>query len=305
MYKYLANRLFYSLIAIVGIVVVVFVIVRMLGDPAVLMLSHEAPLEALEAFRREHGLDRPIWEQLGKFMLDVLRGDLGRSLRHSEDVVSLLLQRLPLTMQLAGAAFVLSLVLAVPLGVLAARYRGTFRDRSLMVMAVLGQSVPDFWLGLMLMLVFGVVLKWVPISGSGSWQHLVLPAVTLSVFPLARTTRLVRSGMIEMLNQDFVRTARAKGLSDAKVVYKHALRNALIPVVTIIGLEIGSLLGGAVIVETVFAWPGMGRFLVQALNNRDFPVIQAGVLFLALSKVAVNLAVDLLYSTVDPRVRYQ
>lgn len=291
-------------IAIIGIVLVVFVVARQLGDPALLILSPDAPAEAIAAFRATHGLDKPTLVQLWDFIVNLAKGDLGQSLRHDEPVFRLIVERVPATLRLTLAALVVSLVLAVPLGVLAARNRGTPTDRWTMGFAVLGQSIPDFWLGLMLMLVAGVWLKILPISGTGTWKHLVLPTITLSVFPLARTTRLVRSGLLEVLGEDFVRTARAKGLGESLIVYKHGLRNALIPVITIIGMEVGSLLGGAVIVETIFAWPGMGRLLVQALNNRDFPLIQGGVLVMAVMKVVVNLGVDLLYSTLDPRIRY-
>lgn len=291
-------------IAIIGIVLVVFVVARQLGDPALLILSPDAPAEAIAAFRATHGLDKPTLVQLWDFIVNLAKGDLGQSLRHDEPVFRLIVERVPATLRLTLAALIVSLVLAVPLGVLAARNRGTPTDRWTMGFAVLGQSIPDFWLGLMLMLVAGVWLKILPISGTGTWKHLVLPTITLSVFPLARTTRLVRSGLLEVLGEDFVRTARAKGLGESLIVYKHGLRNALIPVITIIGMEVGSLLGGAVIVETIFAWPGMGRLLVQALNNRDFPLIQGGVLVMAVMKVVVNLGVDLLYSTLDPRIRY-
>lgn len=303
--RFLLNRLLLGVIAIIGIVLVVFIVVRQLGDPAVLMLSPDAPAEAIEAFRIANGLDKSTVVQLWHFVADVAKGDLGRSLRHDEPVLRLIMERIPATLQLTVSALLLSVVIAVPLGVIAARNRGTVKDRVTMGLAVLGQSVPDFWLGLMLMLVAGVWLRILPISGTGTWQHLVLPTITLGVFPLARTTRLVRSGLLEVLGEDYVRTARSKGLREQVIVYKHGLRNALIPVITIIGLEVGSLLGGAVIIETVFAWPGMGRLLVQALNNRDFPLIQAGVLVLAILKVIVNLAVDVLYSSLDPRIRYQ
>lgn len=305
MYRFLLSRLGYGLIAIAGIVVVVFIIVRLLGDPATLMLTENAPPEAVAAFRQEHGLDQPIHIQLVRWLADVAKGNLGRSMRHNEPALGMLVERIPATLSLTAGALLLSLVISVPLGVLAARHHNTVRDRITMGIAVLGQSVPDFWLGLMLMLVFGVWLRWLPISGMGTWKHLVLPMITLAVFPLARTTRLIRSSLLETLGQDYVKTGHAKGLAANRVLYKHALRNALIPVVTIVGLEVGSLLGGAIIVETIFAWPGMGRLLVQALNNRDFALIQAGVLMLAVLKVVVNLGVDLAYSVLDPRIRYQ
>jgi len=304
MVRYVLSRLGYGLIAVIGVVLVVFVVVRLLGDPAALMLSEDAPPAAIEAFRQEHGFDQPIMVQLGRFFSEVARGDLGTSLRHHEPALSLIIERIPATLQLAVAALVLSLVISIPLGIVAALNKDTIRDRATMVLAIAGQSIPDFWFGLMLMLVFSVWLKWLPVSGTGTWLHMVLPVITLATFPLARTTRLVRSSLLETLGQDYIQTARAKGLSGMVTVYKHALRNALIPVITIVGLEVGSLLSGAIIVETIFAWPGMGRLLVQALNNRDFPVIQAGVLMLAIIKVLVTIVVDVTYTIIDPRIRY-
>lgn len=304
MVRYVLSRLGYGLIAVIGVVLVVFVVVRLLGDPAALMLSEDAPPAAIEAFRQEHGFDQPIMVQLGRFFTEVASGDLGTSLRHHEPALSLIIERIPATLQLAVAALVLSLVISIPLGIVAALNKDTIRDRATMVLAIAGQSIPDFWFGLMLMLVFSVWLKWLPVSGTGTWLHMVLPVITLATFPLARTTRLVRSSLLETLGQDYIQTARAKGLSGMVTVYKHALRNALIPVITIVGLEVGSLLSGAIIVETIFAWPGMGRLLVQALNNRDFPVIQAGVLMLAIIKVLVTIVVDVTYTIIDPRIRY-
>src|SRR5690625_635868 len=304
MVRYVLSRLGYGLIAVIGVVLVVFVVVRLLGDPAALMLSEDAPPAAIEAFRQEHGFDQPIMVQLGRFFSEVARGDLGTSLRHHEPALSLIIERIPATLQLAVAALVLSLVISIPLGIVAALNKDTIRDRATMVLAIAGQSIPDFWFGLMLMLVFSVWLKWLPVSGTGTWLHMVLPVITLATFPLARTTRLVRSSLLETLGQDYIQTARAKGLSGMVTVYKHALRNALIPVITIVGLEVGSLLSGAIIVETIFAWPGMGRLLVQALNNRDFPVIQAGVLMLAIIKVLVTIVVDVTYTIIAPRIRY-
>ncbi len=300
---YLARRLFSGALAILGIVIVVFVLVRMLGDPAALMMPPEATKEEIEIFRHAYGFDHPIHMQLVDFMKELARGDLGRSLRHDEPVMNMIMERLPATLKLSVTALVFSLILAVPLGVIAAIHRGTFWDRATMVIAMLGQSVPDFWLGLMLIYLAGVRLRLVPISGYGGFSHLILPALTLSVFPLARTTRIVRSAMLEVLGQDYIRTARSKGLSERIVTYKHALKNALIPVITVVGLDLGALLGGAVIVETIFAWPGMGRLVVQALDNRDFPLVQGGVLVMAISYVGVNILVDLLYSIVDPRIR--
>jgi ABC-type dipeptide/oligopeptide/nickel transport system permease component len=213
------------------------------------------------------------------------------------------MERMPATLELAFASLAISVVLALPLGIISATKRGTIYDNVSMLGALIGQSMPNFWLGIMLILVFGVTLQWLPISGRGGIDHLVLPAVTLAVFPLARNTRLIRSSMLEVLRQDYLRTARAKGLRETSVLVSHALRNAMIPVVTVVGMQFGTLLGGAVITETIFAWPGVGRLTVQSIYNKDFPVIQAAVTILALIFIFLNLIIDILYTYLDPRIR--
>jgi peptide/nickel transport system permease protein len=234
-----------------------------------------------------------------------VRGDFGDSLRHFRPAFEVVWERVPATLQLGLVAFTLSVIVGVPLGVISATQRGSTVDATAMLLSLLGQSVPSFWLGILLIMVFGVYLRVLPISGRGTWLHFVMPAVTLAAFPLARNARLTRSSVLEVLHQEYVRTARAKGVPEVGVVYRHALRNALIPVVTVIGLQLGFLLGGSVIVETIFAWPGVGRAIIGAIGDKDYPVVQAGVTLLSMTFVGVNLMVDLLYASLNPRIRYQ
>jgi peptide/nickel transport system permease protein len=249
------------------------------------------------------GFNDPFIVQYGRFLGGALRGDFGQSIRHGEPAFHLVVERLPATFQLAGAALVVALVLAIPAGVVSAVRRNTVVDYVATVVALFGQSMPTFWLGIMLILVFSVQFNLLPSSGRGGLEHLLLPAITLGLFTTARITRLTRSGMLEVLNQDYIRTARAKGVNGPPVVWKHAFKNAAIPIVTIVGIELGTLLGGSVITETIFAWPGVGRLSVQAIANRDYPVVQAAVFLLASTFVLVNLVVDLLYTYLDPRIR--
>ena len=243
--------------------------------------------------------------QYARFLKGALRGDFGESLRHGEPAMHLVLERLPATFELAGAGLLLALCLAIPAGIISAVKRNTPIDYISTVVALMGQAMPTFWLGIMLILVFSVRLSWLPSSGRGDLQHLILPAVTLGLFTTARITRLTRSGMLEVLGQDYIRTARAKGVSEQPVVWKHALKNASIPIVTIVGIELGTLLGGSVITETIFAWPGVGRLSVQAIFNRDYPVVQAAVFILASTFVFLNFLVDVAYTWLDPRIRFR
>jgi peptide/nickel transport system permease protein len=249
------------------------------------------------------GFDDPFFVQYGRFLKGALRGDFGQSVRHGEPAFDLVLERMPATLELAGAALLLALCLAIPAGIVSAVRRNSPVDYIATVVALFGQSLPTFWLGIMLILVFSVQFHWLPSSGRGTLQHLVLPAVTLGLFTTARITRLTRSGMLEVLSQDYIRTARAQGVNDPPLVWKHALKNAGIPIVTIVGIELGTLLGGSVITETIFAWPGVGRLSVQAIANRDYPVVQAAVFLLASTFVIVNLLVDVVYTYLDPRIR--
>jgi len=288
-----------------GVSVVVFMILHLTGDPAALLLPPDATADDVARFRKAMGFDDPWIVQYGRFLKGALQGNFGESLRHGEPAMPLVLERLPATFQLAGAGLLLALCLAIPAGIVSAVKRNTIVDYFSTVVALLGQAMPTFWLGIMLILVFSVRLNWLPSSGRGDLQHLILPAVTLGLFTTARITRLTRSGMLEVLGQDYIRTARAKGVSEKPVVWKHALKNASIPIVTIIGIEVGTLLGGSIITETIFAWPGVGRLSVQAIFNRDYPVVQAAVFILASTFVVLNFVVDLAYTWLDPRIRFR
>jgi peptide/nickel transport system permease protein len=286
-----------------GVSVVVFALVHLSGDPVLLMVPSDAPREVVESTRRALGFDRPLLEQYARYVGQAVRGDLGVSLRINRPVGALILERLPATLLLTIAALGLATVVAIPAGILSAVMRGTVVDRLAMVGAVAGQAVPIFWLALLLIAFFGVQLRWLPVYGYGTLAHLVLPAVSLSTIILGRLARLVRSSMLEVLGQDYVRTAQAKGLGDVRVLFVHALRNAAIPIVTLLGLQFAQLLGGAVVTETIFAWPGVGRLVVEAIFNRDFPVVQGVVLVVSLIFVVVSLLIDVAYALLDPRVR--
>jgi peptide/nickel transport system permease protein len=300
---YLLRRLLQSLLVLLGVSFVVFFILHLTGDPALILLPPDASAEDVQRFREAMGFNDPFIVQYGRFLGGALRGDFGQSVRHGEPAFSLVVERLPATFELSGAALLVALGLAIPAGIVSAVRRNTTVDYVSTVAALLGQSMPTFWLGIMLILVFSVRLNLLPSSGRGTLEHLVMPAFTLGLFTTARIMRLTRSGMLEVLGQDYIRTARAKGVSDRPVVWKHALKNAAIPIVTIVGIELGTLLGGAVITETIFAWPGVGRLSVQAIYNRDYPVVQAAVFLLASTFVLVNLVVDVLYTYLDPRIR--
>jgi peptide/nickel transport system permease protein len=300
---YILKRLFHSIFVLVGISMVVFIILHLTGDPAALLMPMDATPEQVAQYRQEMGFNDPIVVQYWRFFKGTLRGDFGMSFRHNQPALELVMERMPATIQLTFAAMVIALLVAIPVGIFSAIRRNSLLDHIGMTGALLGQSTPVFWLGVMLILVFSVTLQWFPSSGRGEIQNLVLPAITLGMFSMARTARMMRSSMLEVLGQEYMKTAKAKGLNPGMVILKHALKNAAIPVVTIIGMELGTLLGGAVITETIFAWPGVGRLAVQAIYNRDYPVVQAAVFFLAAVFVLVNLVVDLLYTYLDPRVK--
>ena len=300
---YLLRRFLQSLLVLLGVSFVVFGILFLTGDPALVLMPPDATIEDIAKFRKEMGFNDPFIVQYGRFLAGALRGNFGQSIRHGEPAFDLVMERMPATFELSGAALALALCLSIPAGIISAVRRNTILDYISTVVALLGQSMPTFWLGIMLILLFSVQFNVLPSSGRGGWHHIILPAVTLGLFTTARITRLTRSGMLEVLNQDYIRTARAKGVANPPVVWKHALKNAAIPIVTIVGIELGTLLGGSVITETIFAWPGVGRLSVQAIYNRDYPVVQAAVFTLAATFVLVNLVVDLLYTYLDPRIR--
>jgi peptide/nickel transport system permease protein len=289
----------------VGVSVLVFVILRVVpGDPAKMLLPDGAPQSAVDELNRQLGLHEPLYVQYGLFLQSVFRGDFGQSFQYRAPALRVVVERLAATVQLALAALLITVGVGVSLGIVAAVRRGTGYDYASTVLAVLGQSLPNFWLGIMLILLFGVALRWLPTSGFESWRHLILPAVTLAAFPMALVARLTRSSMLEILGRDFIRTGRAKGLAERAVILRHALRNAAVPLLTVLGLQIGTLLGGAVITESVFAWPGMGKLVVDAIFFRDFPVVQTVLILSATIFVVINLLVDLLYTVIDPRIRY-
>ena len=305
MRAYALRRLGQAALTLLGVSVLVFVVLRVLpGDPAKMLLPEGAPQSAVDELNRHLGLREPLHVQYAIFIRSVVRGDFGQSFQYRAPALRVVTERLAATAQLALAAMFLTGAVGVSLGIVAAVRRGTRYDFASTLFAVLGQSLPNFWLGIMLILLFGVALRWLPTSGFESWRHLILPAVTLAAFPMALVARLTRSSMLEILGRDYIRTGRAKGLAERAVVLRHALRNAAVPVLTVLGLQIGTLLGGAVITESVFAWPGMGKLVVDAIFFRDFPVVQTVLIFSATIFVLINLLVDLLYTVIDPRIRY-
>jgi len=302
---YLTRRIAHSLVALLGVTLVAFVFVNASGDPAALLLPGDATPAQAAALRRSLGLDRPFLAQYGLFVWQAVHGNFGVSFRQQLPAAPLILSYAPATAELAVGASVVSVVVAVPLGIIAASYRGRLYDWLTSVFVLIGQSAPIFWLGLMAIWIFSLELRLLPPFGRGTLAQLVLPVMTLAWYVSALLTRMTRASMLEVLDQDYIRTARSKGLSWLPVILKHALRNAAIPVLTVFGLQFGELLGGVVVTETVFAWPGMGRAIVDAINARDYPVVLAGVVVLATIFVAVNLLVDLSYGLLDPRIRYQ
>ena len=300
---YLLRRVFQSAIALWGVLTIVFLILHLSGDPALLMIPQGATQADLDRLRQDMGLDRPLVTQYLIFLGNAARGDFGRSFLQRQPALSLVLDRVPATLQLALAALLLSIVIGVSAGVLSAWKRNTWWDRLAMVLALIGQATPSFWLGIMLILVFAVWLKWLPPSGYGSLQQLILPAFTLGILSTATISRMTRSSMLEVLGQDYIKVSRAKGLGERTVLFRHAMRNAAIPVVTLVALELGVLLSGAVIVETIFAWPGIGRLAVDSILARDFPVVQAIVFLASAIYITLNLLTDLLYTIIDPRIR--
>jgi peptide/nickel transport system permease protein len=296
-------RLAQSALVVLLSLTAVFGMVRLGGDPVLLFLPMDIQSKDVDEFRERLGFNDPLVVQYGRFMGGALRGDFGESLRYRQDALGLVLARLPATLLLAGSAIALTVLVAVPLGVLTAVRRDSPVDHLGTRGTVLGQATPGFWLGLMLIYVFAVQLRWLPTGGSGTLAHLVMPSVVLAAFFAARVARLTRSATLDVLNEEFIKTARAKGLGEGRVIGKHTLRNSAIPIVTLAGLEAGQLLGGAVIAETIFAWPGLGRLTVQALLNRDFPVVMAAVSFTSVVYTLMNLLVDLAYGWLDPRIR--
>ena len=301
MRAYFISRLGQTLLVVFLSLTAVFFLARLGGDPVLLFLPMDIQAKDLDEFRQRLGFNDPLPVQYGRFMSGALRGDFGESLRYKQDALGLVLERMPATLRLGGAALLLTFCLAIPVGVVSAMKRGSVWDYLGMGGAVLGQAIPGFWLGLMLIYLFSVRLGWLPTGGTGGLLHYVMPVLVLGAFYAARMARLTRSSVLDTLGEDYILTARAKGLAEIVVVAKHTLKNAAIPIVTLAGLETGQLLGGAVITETIFAWPGVGRLTVQALLNRDFPVVLAAVFVASLTYTLINLVVDLLYGWIDPR----
>src|SRR5205809_567642 len=300
---FLGSRLARAFVALWLVSTVVFVVMRLSGDPVPLLLPPDAPRSEIFRVRAELGLDKPLIVQYGIFLANVARGDFGRSIHFRQPAMTVVLGYVPASLELALTAFVLAALVAVPVGLVSAIRRNTLVDHAAMAVALVGQSAPTFFLGILFILVVSLQLGWFPTSGRGEWRHLVLPALTLGAFTMASIARLTRSAVLEVLRADFVRTARAKGVSETLVVTKHTLRNAALPILTITGLQFGTLLGGAVVTETVFAWPGMGRLAIQSIYDRDYPVVQSTVFIAALLFIMINFAIDLLYGVLDPRAR--
>jgi len=304
MLRYIATRLLYTIPVVWLVVSVVFLLIHVVpGDPIQQMLGEGASTVDVQAARHAYGLDVPVGRQYINYWKGVLHGDLGRSLRYDQPVSRLVIQRYPETLELTLASMLVALAISIPAGVRSARRRNLWDDRTLSFLSLLGLSFPNFALGPILILFFAIYLGWLPVSGSGSLAHLVLPAITMGGALAAILTRMVRTAMLEELNQDYIRTARAKGLSEGTVVYKHALRNALVPVLTVVGLQFGALLAGAIVTETIFSWPGIGRLTITAISNRDYYLVQGCILMIGLTYVAVNFMTDFFYSLANPRIR--
>jgi len=304
-FQYAVRRVLISIPSIFGVILIVFLMVRLApGDPALRLAGEFATEATIERIRERFGLDRPTHEQFGIFIVNLAQGDLGRSTRTNRLVTADLRQFFPNTVELALAAIVIAFVIGIPAGIVAAIRQNTWADLVVMLGALIGVSMPVFWFGLLAILYFSVQLGWFPVAGRGTWQHLVLPAFSLGIGSMAIIARMTRSSMLEVLSQDYIRTARAKGVMSNSVVLKHAFRNAMVPVITVGGLQFGTLMAGAVLTESVFTWPGIGRLLVDSILARDYPVVQGAVLLIATSFIFINILVDALYAVIDPRIRY-
>ena len=306
MLSYIARRLVLTLPVLFGVATLVFSLIHLVpGDPAQAMLGDGASPEDIALLRTRLGLDRPLTEQYARYLKGLVRGDLGTSLRTQQPVTTQIAERLPATAELASAAMLVAVALALPLGLIAAVWRGTWVDQSAMGLALVGISVPGFWLGPLLALIFAVELGWLPVSGRGTLAHLVLPAITLGSALAAILARMTRASVLEELREQYVVAARARGASRVRAVVVHALRNSLIPIVTILGLQLGAVLTGSIITETIFSWPGVGRLLIQSINFRDYPMVQGCILLIAVTYVTMNLLTDLVYGWLDPRIRFE
>jgi len=312
--KYIIRRIFDLLPTIFVVAVIVFIVTRMIpGDPASVMLGPQASVEDIEALRQKLGLNEPLYMQFFQYIGNLLQGNLGISYTYNEPIMSLIMDRFPNTVILAISALIIAVIIGIPAGIISAAKQNSLLDYSVMLISLIGVSMPIFWLGVMLVLYFSVNLGWFPATGMGTLEegfipyikHLILPSITLATIPMATFARITRSSMLEVISHDYIKTARSKGLGEFWVICKHAFKNALTPILTVLGMQISMMLGGAVLTETIFSWPGMGRLIVDAIDKRDFVVVQGTVLFIAVIFVVVNLLVDILYKVVNPRVNYQ
>lgn len=306
MTRYLLRRLLQSVVVLLGISVIVFALVHMIpGGPALMILGEDANPEQIAILEQKLGLDKPVWEQYTTWLGKVIRGDFGTSYQDGRPIMADLLDRMPATLELLAAAMFVAIAIAIPVGVLSAVKRNSLFDSIGRFLALVGVSMPGFWLALILILIFAKDLRWLPASGRGDWRHLVMPAIALGFTLAGLLTRMVRSSVLEVLREDYLKTARAKGLPESIVIFKHALRNAMLPVITVIALQAGNLLGGTIVIESVFAWPGIGRFTYMRMLQRDIPTIMGNLILFAALVCALNIVTDLLYAVFDPRIRYQ
>ncbi|MBT3820448.1 MAG: ABC transporter permease [Nitrospinaceae bacterium] len=302
--SYFIKRVIQAVFLLKLVMILVFLLLHMTGDPVLVMMDTDATREDIAEMRKVMGFDQPLWVQYGRFFKGALRGDFGESIEHGESAMGLVLEHFPATLEMALGAFLFAAVIGIPFGCLAAFKEGSLYDKSCVGITVLIQAIPDFWLAIMFIMFFSVFLGILPSFGRGGWQHFIMPAFAASTYHLARLARLMRSQMLEVMRQDYIKTARSKGLNEKVILMVHALKNSAIPVVTVLGLDLGILLGGTVIIEVVFAWPGVGRLVIEAISNRDFPIVQSAVFLMASGFVLINLTVDLLYAYLDPRISY-
>lgn len=300
---YIVQRIAQAFVSLLGVATIIFFILRLTGDPVLLMVPQDSTAEEIAVMREALGLDQPLGVQFVEYLGQIFTGDLGRSYIQNAPVIDLIMSRLPYTIDLAVAAFLLTVLIGVPVGMLAAIYKGTWVEKLCMPLILVGQSMPAFWTGILLIMFVSVRLKWLPSSGVDGLESLILPAITLASLSIATVARMTRSSILEQLGQDYVRTARSKGAGTSRLLFRHLLRNSAIPIITVLGLEFANLLGGSVITETIFAWPGLGQLTIQSITARDFPVVQAVVLLGAAFYIFVNLITDLLYGLVDPRIK--
>lgn len=305
MARYIIKRVLQSIVVLLGVTAVVFFALNLTGDPVTFMFPIDTPIEVLEEYRRTSGMNDPILIQYGRFLWDALHGDFGTSHYYNQPALLVVMERLPATFLLAVTAFILALLIAVPTGILSAVKRNSVLDAVIRFFSMLGQCVPIFWLGLLLMLLFSVKLRLLPTIGFGSWKHLIMPALTLAPGSAASFTRLIRSGMLDVLGQDYITVARAKGIHNGPLIMKHAFKNSLSSVLTVLGLQLASLMGGSLITENIFSWPGVGGLMYNSILQRDFMVVEAGVCLIAAFFVFINLAVDILYAAINPRIRFE